>query len=196
MLHRDVRLGNILLDSNMNAKLGEVGLSRLQDDPLAHLNHRARDVRLLLPYSCPHLSHGRCRLALSVQKSKQGRSQPAGGSPRQRLSLVSESHCCGHHEQQMGQSDRQAVGATESVNRTASHDADSLSNQCTMAVSHDSNPPLCLGCLDCNIHGSIIRAPGSQLLVVPFACTATTSCGGALGRYRRQQCVSVWTTNS
>lgn len=53
VLHRDVRLGNILLDSNMNAKLGEVGLSRLQDDPLAHLNHRARDfeqtVRDALP---------------------------------------------------------------------------------------------------------------------------------------------------
>ncbi|KAK9859872.1 hypothetical protein WJX84_008827 [Apatococcus fuscideae] len=53
VLHRDVRLGNILLDSKMNAKLGEVGLSRLQDDPLAHINRHARDfeqaVRDALP---------------------------------------------------------------------------------------------------------------------------------------------------
>lgn len=53
MLHRDVRLGNILLDSKMNAKLGEVGLSRLQDDPLAHLNHRARDVSLPVTICLP-----------------------------------------------------------------------------------------------------------------------------------------------
>ena len=55
VLHRDVRLGNILLDSKMNAKLGEVGLSRLQDDPLAHLNHSARDVRHLFFHLCHSL---------------------------------------------------------------------------------------------------------------------------------------------